>query len=224
MPPLPAAPKVVQLAFQTSSGDGEPVFINRLHFSYTGTAPTSGQLESFAATVLTAWASALCPSMSTEKVAAGCVAIDLSSPTSATAAVTGATAGALTGLKVPDDAAFVMSATVARRYRGGHPRSYLPLGDATSLSTARSWTSGFMAAVVTAWAGFVTALEGAGWAGAGTLGMVNVAYYHGYTLVTYPSGRSRDVPTVRPGGPLIDPIVGYVPRARLGSQRRRIGA
>lgn len=222
MPALPSVPKVVQLAFETQDGDGTPPFINRIHFAYTGTAPTNSELSSFATTVLTAWSSALAPSMSTDKEATGLVAIDLSSPTSAVAEVTGTVSGALTGTKLPADTSFVMSATVGRRYRGGHPRSYLPLGDNTSVSNVRSWSSGFMTAVITAWSGFVTAVEGAGWAGAGTLSPVNVSYYAGYHLVTYPSGRSRDVPTLRVGGPLVDPIVGYVPRAKFGSQRRRL--
>lgn len=224
MPPLPAAPKVLQLAVLTHANNVDDVFVNKVHYQYTGTAPTPGQLASFATTVLTAWGSAFAPSMTDEKQFVGLDAVDLSSPTSATAEVTDSISGTLTGTVLPADACFVLSATVARRYRGGHPRIYLPLGAGVSLLSGRTWTTAFVGVVETANAGLVTAIEGAGWAGAGTLSPVNVAYYHGYTLVTYPSGRSRDVPTVRPGGPLIDPITGYVGRQQLGSQRRRVAA
>jgi hypothetical protein len=223
MPALPSVPGVVQLAFGTLMIDDTYLAINRLHFHYTGAAPTSGQMSSFATTCLTAWGSAIEPSMCQDKKSQQLVAIDLSSPTGATAEVTDGTRGALTGAPLPDDTSLVMSATVSRRYRGGHPRSYLALGDATSLLDGHTWAGAFLTAVTTAWAGFMTAVEGAGWAGAGTITPVNVSYYEGYHLVTYPSGRSRDVPTLRVGGPVVDPISAFVARARVGTQRRRLG-
>lgn len=224
MPPLPAVPKVLQLAVQTKVDNASDININRVHYQYTGTAPTPSQLTSFATTVLTAWGSAFAPSMIADKTFVGLVAIDLSSPTSATAEVTASIAGTRAGTRVPSDAAFVLSSTVGRRYRGGHPRVYLPFGVAGDLDTERAWESSFVTAVVTANAGLVTAIEGAGWAGAGTLSPVNVSYYAGFHLVTYPSGRSRDVPTLRVGGPLVDAITGYVGRTQVGSQRRRLAA
>lgn len=224
MPALPAVPKVVQLAVQTHENNVPDTFVNKVHYQYTGTAPTPSQLSSFATTVLTAWGSAFAPSMADDKQFVGLVAIDLSSSTAATAQVTDSIAGSLAGTILPAETCFVLSATVSRRYRGGHPRVYLPLGVETSLLTARTWQAAFVTAVDTANAGLVTAIEGAGWAGAGTLSPVNVSYYAGYHLVTYPSGRSRDVPTIRVGGPLVDPITGYVGRSAVGSQRRRMAA
>lgn len=223
MPALPAVPKVVQLAFQTTNRDIQYMMVNRLHFSYTGTAPTPGELSSFATTCLTAFGAAYAASLFQNYRVTGLAAIDLSSPTAATAEVTGAIDGTLTGVGLPADTAFVLSATVARRFRGGHPRSYLPLGDDTKLADTTTWTSAFVTAVETASAGLMTAIEGAGWAGAGTLAPVNVSYYEGYTLVTYPSGRSRDVPKLRVGGPVVDAVTGFVGRALIGTQRRRTG-
>lgn len=223
MPALPSVPKVIQLAFATHNADGPYVDITRLHFSYTGTAPTPTQLASFATTCLTAWGSALAPSMQANKQLDGLNAIDLSSPTSAVAEVSTILTGALTGDPLPDDAALIMSAKVARRYRGGHPRSYLPVGDSTSLDTGRAWDTTFMGVVLTAWSGFVAAVEAAGWTGAGTIAPVNVSYYQGFTNFTPAGKRAYSAPTLRVGGPVIDAITGYTPRARVGSQRRRIG-
>jgi hypothetical protein len=224
MPALPAVPKVVQIAVQTHMANVSDTFINRLHFQYTGTAPTGDELLAFANTVLTAWGAALDPSMDASKSFVGLTAIDLSSPTSATAETTDDLAGSLAGTILPADACFVMSATVGRRYRGGHPRSYLPLGVETSLQTGRTWTAAFITAVSTAWAGLITAIEGAGWAGAGTLSAVNVSYYEGFTNLVTVGGRAYNVPKLRVGGPVIDPITGYVGRAQVGSQRRRLAA
>jgi hypothetical protein len=224
MPALPAVPGTLQLAYTTTvSGTTHPL-VNRIHFHYTGTAPTPAQLLSFATTALTAWSSALSPLCGTDKIFSGLDVIDLSSVTSATAVVTGAVAGVRTGGELPADVAMVLSATIARRYRGGHPRSYLPVGTDTDVDTARLWASSFGAAVLTAWSGFVTAIEGAGWTGAGTIAPVNVSYYAGFTNVVPAGKRAYSVPTLRVGGPLVDLITGYVARLPFGTQRRRLAA
>lgn len=223
MPALPAVPKVLQLAFGVLNNTSAYNDINRLHFSYTGTAPSVGSLAAFAADALGAFHAALAPLSCNDKTFVSCEAIDLSSPTSAVATATAAVPGALGGIPLPADVSMVMSATVARRYRGGHPRSYLPVGDVTKMDGDIRWDTAFVTAVHTAWIGFQTAVGGAGWAGAGTVAPVNVSYYSGYHLVTYPSGRSRDVPTLRVGGPQVDAITAYVARVRLGTQRRRLG-
>jgi hypothetical protein len=221
VPALPAVPKTVALAFTTLSGTSPNPAVNKLHFAYTGTPPTPAQLASFATTVLTAFGSAVGPFMSSDNTISALEAVDLSSPVSATATVTAAIAGALTPDKLPDDTCVVLSATVGRRYRGGHPRTYLPVGVVAEITNGNLWNATWLGTLLTAWDGFVTAVEGAGWTGAGTIAPVNVSYYFGYHLVTYPSGRSRDIPTLRVGGPVIDPILGYIPRQKLGVQRRR---
>lgn len=224
MPALPAVPKVIMLSFGTLDTDSGHTDVNRLHFSYTGTAPSSAQLESFAATVLTAFGAALATHAGDNKTFASLDAADLTSPTSAVASVTGATTGTLTGGAIPASTAFLMSAVVARRYRGGHPRSYLPLGDDSKINNDNTWASAFITAVETAWAGFTTAVEGAGWAGAGTINPCNVSYYEGWTNLTKPSGRNYNVPKLRVGGPVVDAIVSYVGRAALAEIRKRLAA
>lgn len=223
MPALPPVPKVLQLAFGTLDATNNYLDINRLHFAYTGTAPSSAQLVSFATTVLTAFGSALAPSMISDLTISSLVAADLSSPTSAVASVSASVVGTLTGGPLPAGTALLMSATVARRYRGGHPRSYLPLGDDSKITNSTRWLGAFVTAVNTAWAGFITAVEGAGWTGAGTISPVNVSYYEGFTNLTTPNMRNYNVPKLRVGGPVIDPIVGYIGRARIATIRKRIG-
>lgn len=222
MTALPPVANVVQLAFQVENTDSSYVDVNRLHFHYTGTPPTAGDLLSFATTCLTAYESAFVTSLAANKNVVGIVAIDLTSPTAATAVFTDHTAGTLAGALLPDDVAFVLSLTIARRYRGGHPRIYLPLGDATKLTNGKTWDSGFVTAVGIAAEGLLVAINGAGWAGAGTIAPVSVSYYFGTHLVTYPSGRHRDVPSLRVGGPVVDPVVDIVGRSVVGTQRRRL--
>lgn len=224
MPPLPAVPAVVQLAFGTTSVDSTHPIVNRLHIHYTGAAPTSSLLTAFATTVLTAWGSALGPSSTDDKSFTSLDVIDLSSPTAAQAVVVGAVAGTLAGEPPPLDTSLVMSAITGRRYRGGHPRTYLAVGASDTMTTARDWGSTFAGVVLTAWSGLLTAIEGAGWTGAGTLSPVNVSYYAGFTNVVPAGKRAYSVPTLRVGGPVVDPITSYVARTAIGSQRRRLRA
>lgn len=223
MPALPVVPKVVQYTFKIANTDNGYVDVNRLHFSYTGTAPTSAQLASHAATVLTAFGSALAGKMHSNLTISELDCADLSSPTSGVAQVTDSIAGTLTGGPLPAGTCFLMSATITRRYRGGHPRTYLPLGDDTKLADSHTWGSIWAATVDTAWAGFITAVEGAGWTGAGTITPCNVSYYEGYTNLTKPSGKNYNVPKLRVPGPVVDAIVGYVSRLALAEIRKRVG-
>lgn len=54
------------------------------------------------------------------------------------------------------------------------------------------------------------------------INQVNVSYYEGFEVVTDPvTGRSRNVPQLRPGGPVVDKITGFSINPKLGSQRLR---
>lgn len=223
MPALPSVAKVLQLSFGTVNSAKGYKDINRIHFSYTGTAPTSVLLNNFAAIALTAFGAALDGAMSTNNVITSLDVVDLSSPTAGVGVANDTIVGTLTGAAVPGDSCVVMSAKIARRYRGGHPRSYLPLGDVTKMADDDTWTTLWLGTVLTAWNGFITAVEGAGWTGAGTLAPVNVSYYEGFTNVTPVGKRAYSVPTLRVGGPLVDPIVDYIARPKIGTQRKRLG-
>jgi hypothetical protein len=54
----------------------------------------------------------------------------------------------------------------------------------------------------------------------GTVTPVNVSFFSGFTNKTFPSGRTRPVPTPRVT-PLIDPIIGSDVNPKVATQRRR---
>jgi hypothetical protein len=129
--------------------------------------------------------------------------------------------GTASGATLPAQICTVISYRIARRYRGGHPRGYWPFGAQTGLVDAGHWTSGYASAVDTQIAAFFTAVQAAGWAGAGTLSHVSLSYFSGFTVITSPTtGRARNVPTVR-SSPLIDPVVTLKTQTSIGTQRRR---
>jgi hypothetical protein len=224
MPPMPAAPGVLQLVLHHTSTHLTHDLINRVHYHYTGAAPTAAQLVTMAPTLLVEWASVFVPLMPAGVQVAGIDILDLSSSTGAQTALSASTPGTRAGTTLPADTCVVVAGQIARRYRGGHPRTYLPLGVAEDLAGPRTWSGALVTAAVAAMTSFMGVTTGAGWAGAGVITPCNVSYFLGNHLVTYPSGRHRDVPTLRPGGPVVDTITSYVGRLGVGTQRRRIAA
>jgi hypothetical protein len=57
-------------------------------------------------------------------------------------------------------------------------------------------------------------------AGMGVMLPVNVSYFQGFHNFTFPSGRVKAIPTVRPV-PVVDLINNFSVNPHVGSQRRR---
>ena len=195
--------------------------VTRFFIQYSGTAPTSAQLNTFAASIGTAWGTDIKPGCSTGLLLESILCEDLSSPTSAVGNAAIGVNGTRAGAQLPAGVAFVVSYEIARRYRGGHPRGYWPIGTQSDIYTPQQWTAGLVSAMNTDFPAFFTAVQGAGWAAAGTLAQVNVSYYSGFTVYTNPiTGRARNRPNLRVT-PVQDVVTGYIARANIGSQRRR---
>lgn len=221
MPPLPNVPKVVKVALRFTDGINVDI-ITRFYIQYSGTAPGNTDLDTYAAVVGGAFGSNLAGDLNEALSLIEVECIDLSSASSAAGTDASVIPGTATDAPVPVDAALVSSYVIGRRYRGGHPRGYWPLGQSTNLETPQTWKSAFVSGVHASLDGFFSDIRAAGWSGAGTLNHVNVSYFHGFTVVTDPTtGRARNVPTVR-ATPLIDTITSRVERIRIGTQRRRL--
>ena len=196
--------------------------MTRFYISYTGSVPTAAELVTFAGLLVTGYGFWMLPYTDESTTLTGATCIDLSSDTGAEGSATADDAGSLAGTVLPADACCVIGYEIARRYRGGHPRGYLRLGVGASMENAQTWSSAFLADVLTAIDGLFSAIAGDGWSGAGTVAHVNVSFYEGFTVVTNPTThRARNVPTVR-GTPLVNTVTSYAPRVDIGSQRRRI--
>jgi hypothetical protein len=148
---------------------------------------------------------------------------DLTSATGAVDTSVESVVGSRAGSALPSSTSLVSSYTIARRYRGGHPRAYWPFGADSDLLSETQWTSAFPTACDTGINAYFAALVAAGWSGAGTLTHVNVSYYEGFTVVTNPiTGRARNVPTLRVS-PVVDLVTAVHSRSSIGTQRRRLG-
>jgi hypothetical protein len=219
MPALPPVPNVVEIALQQTEGEDNNT-INRWFIAYGGAAPTATQLVAFATNVATVWATDLSPQTNADVALTAVTCTDLTSATGAVGVFTTSIPGTKAGTPLSAAAAAVVSQTILRRYRGGHPRVYLPGRTQSDLFDAQRWTAAFNAAMLTAWSNFVAGIVTDPWTGGAPLRQVSVSRYFGFTNYTTPSGREKSRPTPRPV-PLIDTVVGYRVNPKVGSQRRR---
>lgn len=223
MPSPPVVPGVARVELLWSDANDTKI-ITRRYWSYTGAAPDAPACLA-AATVINAVAVTNFRSLQGSDTAQiGTRVTDLSSGAGGDGTYSATDLGTRTGANLPASTCVVVNDQIARRYRGGKPRSYLPFGTVTDLLTQQSWTSAFTAAVLAAWNAFVVGVNG-GTLGAGHFVVpVNVSFYQGFTAVLNPiTGRTKDVPKYR-ATPVVDNVTGVTVLARLGSQRRRISA
>lgn len=220
MPALPDVPNVVRIQWRwTSSADTD--VLCRAYYLYSGTAPTSAQMATFAQTAYTAMTTDLKAYWHPDVLLTECIATDLSGASAGTGSYTSSTAGTLTGTELPAGAAALINLTVGRRYRGGKPRMYLPLGSSAEMATTQTWSTGFVTNTTTDFGDLLPALQAAPWSGGTIVSQVNVSYYEGFTAFETPSGRYKNISKLRTGGPVIDTILSAATNTRIASQRRR---
>jgi hypothetical protein len=206
MPPLPPVPGVLKYTqnWQISNNlKAASIF----HFSYSGGPPSGATCAALAAIFQAAFITTLKTQFpATTSFGQGTV-LDLASSSGAQGSGGTVTAGTRVGTEFPANVAMVINHSIARRYRGGKPRSYLPLGVATDNLTAGLFTSGFTAGITTDFGNWITDCLAASSGGVTIPAHVNVSYYLNGAL--------------RPS-PIVDTITASTARQRIGSQRRRL--
>lgn len=208
MPPLPAVPGVVKL--EVSGTYHDTLWVNIFYVSYTGAAPSAANLEAYLTAITTPITTFYGDEMSVDNELTGIKATDLASDTGATSEVTESTFGSRTGDFNPANVAVCVSLTIARRYRGGHPRKYLSIGTSGTFASGSTkfWATAFLDDCATNFdlmlAGMIGLTEGS------TTFSDNVS-------VSY-----RTAGAVRATA-VVDPITGAIFRERVCSQRRRLG-
>jgi hypothetical protein len=148
---------------------------------------------------------------------------DLSDPAGGVGISSGSSTSTRSGGALPMGTALVMSYLIARKYRGGKPRTYFQWGTSADLNTQRAWGTSFTGACNTAMAAFTTAVNGFSSGGCSLSNPANVSYYQGFNTVGPDAqGRFRYPPKLRTA-PHVDVITGHVAQLTVGSQRRRYG-
>lgn len=217
--PLPDVPCVrCRLIYETPSGG---VAGSRFYLSYTGSAPSGANCTTLAGDIETAYSSHLNGLIDNLWAFTEVDVLDIATNTGLSGQWSGSVTGGASGTGIPQDTCANVEFGIARRYRGGKPRMFVPPGTSANTNSANQWNSGYISNMNTGMAAFFSELEGLSVGSMGTLDHVNLSYYKGFTNITNSSGRERAVPTYRATA-LHDPVTGYFTKAFLGSQRRRL--
>jgi hypothetical protein len=217
--PLASVPNVIKVTLEgfvdTSSAD--TLWVNVLHFTYSGSLPTAATCTSMAQSIAAFWESnvaSLCPSPTTLQAV---TVLDLSSPSAAEGETLPLGVGTRGDDSIPANAAVLISYPSTLRYKGGHPRQYLYVLGNADLQGATNWSTAATAEVQTKWRAFLNQCT--------TLSVL------GCTLGSFCSIRYRGKFLPNGGPPhfyLDTPIVNVVPpntpvaRQQMASQRGRI--
>lgn len=220
MPALPDVASVIRITTKLSVSGGSSDIISRWFMKYTGTAPTNADLNTLAAAVVTHWGVEMKGLFHSAYHLTEVEIVDLTSPSAAVGLASASVAGTRSGEVLSAAAAVCVQYKIGRRYRGGHPRSYWPMGVQGDLADVNTWDSTMITSSEADVAAFIADVAGEVWSGGGTLTHVNVSYYDGFTNVTGPTGRARAVPTLRVT-PVVDDVAGYNTNPQVASQRRR---
>jgi hypothetical protein len=219
MPALPSPGKVVRCDLFMTVGANTRVR-DRIFFSYTGAGPTVADLTTLGNNISAQWNTSIVPQTNTGVTLTAIGLTDLASASGAQVLLSVSRVGTLAGTALPAGTAMVLKFKIARRYRGGHPRFYLPGRVTADLSSSTTWVAANTAAAASAFSTFISASLTGPPTNLGTMAHVNVSYFNGFTNKTFPSGRTRAVPNTR-ATPLVDAVTAYSGNNQVASQRRR---
>lgn len=219
MPALPNVPNVIRATLKGIFGEDLDI-VNRLFFQYVPATLTTAAMDAFATAIADAWAAHFASEVGAGYALKEVQTEDLESASGATGLWTGSESGTDSGVVQPGSLALVIGGNISRRYRGGHPRVYLAGISAAHLTDDQKWDPSYTAGCITAWGNFIAAVITDSASNVNATYPVNVSYYEGFHNFTYPSGRTRPIPTLR-GAPVVDKINTYTINTRPASQRRR---
>lgn len=216
--PLPDTPCVRCRAIWNEGEPGEGGV--RFYLSYSGSAPSGANCITLAGDVANAWVDHLVALIGTDWTLNEVDVLDIATDSGNSGQWTGSAAGTRSGTNLAASLANNCEFGIARRYRGGKPRMFLPPPVATDMASVSAWGSGFVTATSTDVAAFFAELEADTVGSMGTLKHINLSYYKGFTNITNSSGRERAVPTYRATA-LHDNVTSYSGKTIIASQRRR---
>lgn len=194
------------------------------HLTYTGGAPSDADCASLATSFYASLTTATVDYVFSGVTYAGIDVQDLTSDTAGSGSHDGTTLGGGGTTENAAQVALLCSMAIARRYRGGKPRSYWPFGSADDLDSGGLWASSYVSAVQAALETYQSEIIGQTAGTTVIAAHVSVSYYSGFTSVLNPvTGRTKDIPKVRTGSIPIDPIISLAVSNRVATQRRRTG-
>ena len=219
--PSPPSVKAVRVRLSYTQTDG---FLggNRFYLSYDGSTPDGATLNTLATGIRTAWGTDIAQLVNADWSLEEVDCLDLSSDLGASGYDTTAVAGSLSGTALPAEVATNVEFNIARRYRGGKPRMYLPGQVTANMANPGSWSSGWETSVNTDVPLFFTAVEALSPGSIGTLKHVNISFYQGVYTTSPPwRGPGYKYPPKYRTTAQVDVIGGYAMKLEISTQKRR---
>lgn len=205
MPPLPPVPQVLRTGY-SGTINNQPFMVTQ-HLQYTGSSLDSTGLNSLCASLATAWDANFKNMYPTGTALRTVEAWDLSSPAGAYGSANVNLAGTLIGGGLSNQTALCITWKVNYRYRGGHPRSYLPPPTSAETSGGNLWSVAFQSLAQTNARAFRTQVNSINQGGT-TFKLCAVRYISG----------GQQLAT-----PLVLLVQDAIVHTRIDSQRRRLG-
>lgn len=218
MPALPSAPNCLRIRFLHTVGNDTNT---GWHLFFRGDKAANGaQMSAVVVAAQTAWGTNFAPLTSADTTLTRTNGTDLSDPAGTFAEDPTTHVGTRVGGFLPASTCMLYNMVIGRRYRGGKPRVYLPVGVQPDLSNAQTWNAALANSVNTAMSAVVTAIENSIKTWSSTADLVNISYYHLVNVA--PPGSTPIYKTVLRDSPQVDPIVGRQANLTVSSQRRRL--
>lgn len=203
LPPVPGTAKIVI----KQSLAGVNVF-NVMHaFTSSGQPATANDLTNLATAIRASWVANVIPLQVAQLALTDVTCTDLSSDTGPEATITGNTPGTAAATALPANVAICWSWKISRRYRGGHPRTYIGGIPSSVLSNANTIIPSVQTQHIAAGTALRQAVNGAQTA-TGNWGLCVVHYRRAKVILPVP---------------LTSVVNGVGVDTRLDSQRRRLG-
>lgn len=217
---LPSVPNVVRARFIYADGGDNNVTTN-LHFEYSGGPPISADCLSLANGAQAAWVAHLRAHLNSGSYLAAVSITDLSSETGADGENTTQSIGTGGTEVLPAGVAVLINHKIARRYRGGKPRSYCPFFTSAELTEDGLWTGTAITALKSDWDAFIAAMTALSAGSTDLSKFVSVSYYHGSVGSIVDGGKRGKTTLILRGTPVVDEITSSRVNQVPASQRRR---
>src|SRR5215471_1331435 len=193
-----------------------------LHERYTGSPPDNTAAAAIATAAEAAFQAGPILSMGAWTALTSVEIRDLSSASGGYAKKLVNHPGTAGGAVIPANACALASYAIQRRYRGGKPRTYFPMGTDTDLLDAQHWVAASVTNFTTRVATLSQQLAAITWTGGNATGLCSVSYYSGTEWVQNPvTGAWKGIAKQR-ATPLVDPVIGIKVSPLVASQRRRV--
>ena len=193
-----------------------------MFFSYSGGPPAATDLTTFCTDVGGYYSSHLAASASGTQILTLITAEDLQSASANVGQAVVNIPGTNAGAQLTAGVATCMNHRIARKYRGGKPKTFMPIGTTNDVGSGNTWSASYITGFGAVFAAFIAEILTFSSASFVPTDHVNVSYYSGFTSVQNPlTKRWRNVPTLR-GTPIVDTITSSYVAEKFGSQRRRL--